>query len=1328
MEEEKFVEDSSGSGARSLAGYDYQVDVSIWLALDLMLGSGLTQMIELEPGSEEDIEAQVADDEPERVETRVGLDDYTLVVQVKLRGGDAWTIKGINRLLNHGGTTRQSAAQKLNDPTVRYVLVTSAVLNGEAKALRVKQVGSWPQKKNKLPASISKILPIDAGGRIAVVDNLYEERLEQDIKRLLIERFGIPNSGWNKCLQKLREEAKLRVRRVGEGKWHREELAQVIRNHDGYLASSPQLDDYVYPRNWQDIRKAMGSPKYAALIIGQSGTGKTLATNKIFEELRRDIPGLTRIPIRHGPQELHDDRTPKPVLYDIEDPWGRYDFDPASRSWNDQLSKYMALARADRMIIATSRRDVASASGALKSVEPWIIHLEAEQYGKLERQKLYRMRIDALPRDVQVLAADAENIVLKELATPLEIEKFFDALRIMDRSAKRKNQNFISEAINKAHEQSIEQTVILQIEQRKDVAAAAVIWAFLKASEHLSLKVIRSLELELSESLTELPNGVMPIVDFFVAARNFRLRNGYISYYHPRVEAGIEGALKQNAIKAKIALRTFLEVLMGFDGLEESCGAEIAARVVAAAKRFPELEFSPKQQAAHQIDNWLSDRFDDPSYALSEHITLAAKAGSSNSNVGEFARYLLHKPDKSFLGFNYWEVPSKSDAWYNRLQADSKISYIAGRFIREMLPEDQRCYSNKLITDLDRLASNLTPAYLEAANKILNYGYVNSSGVIATGALRDINGFEPILDKAVKVLMPSEEQQKQNAEIHLAIINEVYNSDYAEYVCESDDGYTASEFVKAYVDHVREVKGWKHLVEHRHAEHFLSYWMRSLHNSARIGRIAQGEMTGAFIAAYNSEEESTLWFVLIEHWDHNYIDQLLYRVHIGSSWSDVRLAALACLIKHTQNFLNTIIDELSLAGNNDRLIELMLDLASLQNRSTIGGEDLNLAIPLKNVMDQLRTELQELCKAANSNIGAQQPLSEAVKKLLESIVCSSPNVRMFRILKYRELPYSVRTDIEWILANSDECKDCVKALDAAIALDFHDVIVKALNHRFSHVVAKALVTLGENAPTPIPIEYLNLVNAEGSPVRKALALLLTSKPHLDHLPVLLQLVQDQWSSSSSRYGEDDCFQIARAAVDAISKIKPLEDTILEKLLKIALDTSDWSLCKNLFNVIAEQGGYTFQKQLFELAIVPGRIEVRLSAASAILTNLEILDIEIVGQITADMLITLTPKIAVILTLIIAHHASPAKNLEIAREISANLKRRGLLLLMLWLMDDSDDCIKSLIEKLLPKDHPSLEWLRSGRIELANDALIADLGDPAICREILFWLNPKDVNE
>lgn len=811
------------------------------------------------------------------------------------------------------------------------------------------------------------------------------------------------------------------------------------------------------------------------------------------------------------------------------------------------------------------------------------------------------------------------------------------------------------------------------------------------------------------------------MIDFFIAARNIRSGAGQVSYYHPRVEAGIEGALKRHAIPAKRALRAFLDVLTDSDGPGISWGSGVAARVVMAANRIPELRFIPQKATAIQIDIWLSDRLADPSCSFSEHVSLAAEAGSPDSNAAEFARYLLHRPDKTFGGFLFWEHPDFPEAWYERLRADPDIALIAGRFIREMLPENRDHYSKEFVDDLDRLAPNLTPAYLDAATAIVRYGYTSSSEVIVTGALRDLEGFESILDRAIEVLTPSKEEQKKADETRLAIINDVYSSDYAEHLSENDDGYTAWEFLKAYADRVREVKGWRPLAKHRHAERLLPHWMRSLMNSAKTKPISQDEMAGAFAAAFDSGEESALWFALMQHWDERYLSRLLSRVHNGSPLSDVRQASLACLVEHVPNCLTSIIDKLGQAGKDDRIIELMIDLAYLQNQRTAEGDKHAVAVTVA-----LRPELQELCKAADSSTdGERQPLSETAKNLLENTVCSSPSVRMLRILRHLDLPGSVCADIEWTLANSDERDNCVKALEAAIALGFHEVVADALDHRFSHVVAMALAAVGESAPTPLPADLLALANAKGSPVRKALVRLLSTKPHPDHLPVLLHLAQDQWSPSSRYYGEDDSFPIARSAVDAISELELLDAAILEQLQKIALDTSDWEVRTGLFKVIAAQGGHTFQKQLFELAVTPGRIDVRRSAAHAMLAKVDLLDMIVVGEITANLLITHAPTIAVILTLIVACRASSSKRIEIAREISANVKRRGLLLLMLWPMVDSYESSKSAIEKLLPEGHPSLGWVNAGPIERAEDALIADLGDPAICREILHWLNPKE---
>ena len=296
-----------------------------------------------------------------------------------------------------------------------------------------------------------------------------------------------------------------------------------------------------------------------------------MATRKLFEELRESIPGLSRVSVNHGPKQLRDDQTAPPVLYDIEDPWGRFDFDPDSRPWNDQLAHLFARATHDRMIVATSRRDVAQSAGALDSVQPWIVALEAETTGIAERRHLFRTRIDALPRKLQVVAGKAENSVLTTLATPLEIQKFFDALRTIDGTAFQRPSDFFTEAIRQAHQDSIERTVIEQIETRKDVPAAAILWGLLKASDKLSLSLLRSIEEEMADRERTLTEGVTPLINFFIAARNLRQAESTVTYYHPRVEAGIESTLARHQVVTRRTLRHLLDVLTSLLSKTGSC-------------------------------------------------------------------------------------------------------------------------------------------------------------------------------------------------------------------------------------------------------------------------------------------------------------------------------------------------------------------------------------------------------------------------------------------------------------------------------------------------------------------------------------------------------------------------------------------------------------------------------------------------------------------------------------------------------------------------------------------------------------------------------------
>ena len=245
------------SGSSSLSGYEYQIDVAVWIALDVVLANKFSQEISLEPASQEDMEAEIDNDEPGKVSSVASIDGYTLVVQAKMRSKEVWTVSRMKSLLQHGSKRRQSAAMRLSTPKVRYLLVTNAALTGKMHGLKVRRACLWPDPAT-MPASIAKTLPTGSAGRVAVIGNEDDERLETDINKLLTESFRVPNAGWKACLKNLREEARFRIAGGGSGRWRRDELEEVIRTHQGYIASSPELENYVSPEQLEEITGRYG--------------------------------------------------------------------------------------------------------------------------------------------------------------------------------------------------------------------------------------------------------------------------------------------------------------------------------------------------------------------------------------------------------------------------------------------------------------------------------------------------------------------------------------------------------------------------------------------------------------------------------------------------------------------------------------------------------------------------------------------------------------------------------------------------------------------------------------------------------------------------------------------------------------------------------------------------------------------------------------------------------------------------------------------------------------------------------------------------------------
>ncbi|WP_439408569.1 hypothetical protein ACNJX9_09535 [Bradyrhizobium sp. DASA03076] len=453
---------SPSSGGRSLEGYFYQLDVSILTALDLVLAKKVAFEIVLEPATEEDLEADI-EQEPGALSENVALDGYRLVLQCKLRNTGPWKHEDLSRLLAHG-KRRKSARDRLADPSIRYLLVTSADLDGVARQLKVETVGVWPPPSD-LPPDMARSLPADAGGRIAILAAMDQEKINARTERLLSQRFRVPHSNLQSCRDALRNEALLRMRGAAEGVWTRLDVERRITAAGGYVGESADLEGFVPPNNWDEFKAAIET-KHAVVIKGASGTGKTRTAKALVAHLRDQIPGIKHVIVQGGPGKIVDESPSRPVVYEIEDPWGRFRLEPTSVPWNGAMAEILQSAGPGRKFVITSRSDVLHES-KLRLKDKWVVTLEDENYGPDERARLFENRLPSLPPALQPIVLNSRNDAIERLATPLEMHRYFAVLS--DGLEKDENNGqYIARCLSDAHHTSIKPRLFIMFGSKRN--------------------------------------------------------------------------------------------------------------------------------------------------------------------------------------------------------------------------------------------------------------------------------------------------------------------------------------------------------------------------------------------------------------------------------------------------------------------------------------------------------------------------------------------------------------------------------------------------------------------------------------------------------------------------------------------------------------------------------------------------------------------------------------------------------------------------------------------------------------------------------------------
>ncbi|MBB4100755.1 hypothetical protein [Sphingomonas kyeonggiensis] len=1179
-----------GGGADAQAGLDYQIDVSIWFALDLILARRLADSIELEPASQEDLEADLDEDEagPIVSQSRMapGTGAYRLVVQAKLRSGDPWRVSDMVRLLQHG-TRRVPPAARLAESDIRYLLVTSAALSGGAKALRIHQPAVWPQAA--LPSDIAAILPPDAAGRVAVLSNYEPDRIETRIKELLTEAFRVPFALWESCRDALRAGAHSRVRRTGTNIWTRADLVAIVAQHEGYFASSPDLDDFVHPTNWSELKRLIAD-RHAAMIVGQSGTGKTLSTDMLFDELSADIPGLRRKRAR-TPEDIRHYREPGPVLFDIEDPWGRYSFDAAGRDWIDQLHGFMAGARADRIVVATSRLDVGRDAKALARLEPWAFALESEHYGAPERRQLYRRRVDRLRAfDVRLLASLSEQRVLDELQTPLEIQKFFDAMRLVEPDEARDAPDVaIRAAISRAHETSIEATIAQQIEARSDVKAAAVLWGLLIDRQSISFEDLGIIEDGLARADRSMERGIAPLASFLVAARNFRQKDNLLSIYHGRDEKGLLNTIRAHPVAARITLGRLLDLLAITPLADGTLHVERAATLLAAIKPVSELTFQPSQVAQDAIDAWLASVLAVVGADLDRQLQLAAAIGSPALVEAEIARWLLHRPrrrDAMFL--MEWGPPRQDRGWAARMAASPRVKSLLERFIRERLAFGRDHYPRDFIEKAERLAGDLTPAFVDGAYETVAYGVLRSEETVFAGALRNIDACSRVLDRAIEISTPTPAEAAEWDKNWLAMENDEFSPGYVESLGDNDDGFSAREFIEAYTHELRAMRGWRALRDHPRRGDLLPQWLRIL--SRPQGLPEAEEMLALQPIVVGTQTEGDYWFVARQHWQGALAPALAARVTAGAADMRSRVRAVECLLTHAPDRIALISSDLERSNRYGRLADLGIELSiavAAGARTDLTG----LGLPAL-VLDLARLR---------SAVDVDEPVTidTAVATAIAALPADSEAFRHFRTQLGMRGGVAVQTDIEWLLEHSDEQNFAVDAINCAVQQGWTDVMERATAHRFGHVAAIAVTALAPRPPTPLPREILARLDARGRPLRAAFLALLEQRPTADSIPPLLKLAADRLSNQDS-HDNANSLPIARRAIAILAQHADFDLGAASTLLDIARTTDDPSLRRSITDLLATRP--SLQSLLLATATARGPAALRVAAIWSLLSG------------------------------------------------------------------------------------------------------------------------------
>lgn len=1144
----------SQPGRTAYRGFNYQIKVTVWLALEFLIARKHPGPIIVEPLGGEDAQilrqykeqqdqAARENELPETNQRRVGAQvgktsHHQCIIQVKGRSGNHWTAGELLDIIKGGDANATSTREwpittMVADKSATLLFVTDSVLAGDLTGFYVDDPG-FTKNPNAIPDDAEtklgkKLFAIGSSilERVGVLSAQHYDAIPAKIDDILRKYLHVPHSSRISCRDDLIsrfQEAMLDESR----KTISADVIQAIAKKHGALPGGPSL--FVKPHNWKKIQKLL-KENHAIVLLGDPGVGKSTAAERlVYEHQILEEPYLQVQP--QSSSELGNQRgATEPTIVYVADPFGLYKPGDRDDEWFGALERFCLDVRPDLKLVVTSRASFANRylndEKQKFRLKNFVFELDGELYN---RRELLQTHIDAEPSlnpDIREWIESNEHLILPHLVRPYSYSDF------MQRAAETQPEKRTAEHIERIAQDAAkvglrEELVETLLSQPEAILKGiAAIWVAFEAwprdkRMHERLHTFEEILLDLGAEVT---GAKAILLDFQVIdGRDDALR------IHPiRLETCLHVLQKRKAIATNV-VKNILQNYVHDGDIQD------AAAIFRVAMRNDFVFAGVKSQLADLAIRVLKNRASSVRQNREEFecaLELVADAGQPSAPIAMVAHALcrgISRPLKNSWFLAEWHLPEwfSDKAIRESVAQHPDVPTIIRAFIRHEFPTIGREWhpgAPQMVEFLYAL-TDVSAEFDSLVDRIDDF-WDFTVEVVAYGAAHSKNADPDRLLRRALVL--KDEYDVWSKELY------PYDEDsYAAMEHFADEAHTRARPFLAIVDAVLEVQALlgepafaasrnELLVYERFFERIKAHTERDVAVIRRVfDACAVDRKKGLVAAVARTREQFELTLELLaETASHDWVELLNDSIRSHRS-SQQFTRALDLLREHSKSLPAHERVALAYASkSDDDLVPLYDDL-------------------VHGLADVERTALSSL----QAESGAE---SHNCKELLGRIADLEGTAARAALVTLARGGYAVDDRVEAWLSPSSTIDDAVAALDAVQAgvlsrgLEYGR---RGLAHPRAHVRKRALQLLG-TLSSPEAIEAI--VSAENDPtptVRIKAAHALAGKLTPTAWDSLVRLLADSTDTSENardgywRDEHDPEYGVAQAAAKVLASARP----------------------------------------------------------------------------------------------------------------------------------------------------------------------------------------------